>query len=559
MSQINKLAPIALFVYSRPDHTLRTLQALQENNLAKESDLFVFCDGPKNENAIEGVKKVHEIVDNISGFKSIKVEKSDVNKGLANSIISGVSKIVNQYGKIIVVEDDLVTSPYFLQFMNDGLEFYKNNEKVISIHGYIYPLKAELPETFFLRGADCWGWATWKRGWDLFEKNGANLLLKLRQKNLTKEFDFDRCYPFTKMLEDQVAGRNDSWAIRWHAAAFLANKLTLYPGKTLVENIGADGSGTHCADMKQFDVQLNEGRVFIEEIPLIENLKAREEIKKFFKPKKNLFIKYAHKITKKLQKRKAKKKSYGWFSTSLSWSEIIKEFGGYDNQKILEKCKNALLKVKNGEAVFERDSVNFTQIEYSWPVLSGLFLAAAENKGRLDIIDFGGSLGSCYFQNRKFLAQLKEVKWNIVEQPNFVKCGKDYFENSQLKFYYDIESCQKETKSNALLLSSVIQYIEKPYDFLDEIISKKIEFFIFDLTGFSNDDTDLLTVQKVWPDVYEASYPCWFFSKTKFFAKILEKYELIEEFPSHFGQEISIDGVVRANYCGAILKLKTDA
>lgn len=179
----NKLAPIALFVYNRPDHALQTLRALQKNNLAKESDLFIFCDGAKNEDAVVKAKEVHKIIDNISGFKTVVVEKRDVNKGLANSIISGVSKIINQYEKIIVVEDDLVTSQYFLQFMNDGLCFYQNNEKIISIHGYIYPLKTELPETFFLRGADCWGWATWKRGWNLFNANGLQLLQQLQEKN----------------------------------------------------------------------------------------------------------------------------------------------------------------------------------------------------------------------------------------------------------------------------------------------------------------------------------------------------------------------------------------
>src|SRR3989338_4006387 len=168
------LAPIVLFCYNRPSHTLQVLQALQKNPEAKNSELFIFCDGAKNENDLECINDVHKIIDNISGFKNVVVEKSENNKGLAKSIILGVSKIVEKFGRVIVLEDDLVISPYFLQFMNDGLDFYENDDRVISIHGYIYPIKEKLPPTFFIKGADCWGWATWKRGWDLFNENGRS-------------------------------------------------------------------------------------------------------------------------------------------------------------------------------------------------------------------------------------------------------------------------------------------------------------------------------------------------------------------------------------------------
>ncbi len=549
-------APIALFVYNRVDHTQKTIEALQKNFLAAQSELFIFCDDAKNYDGKKAVQTVKDYVKTISGFKKITITEREKNFGLAQSIISGVSEIVEKFGKIIVLEDDMVTSPHFLEFMNESLDLYEKEEKIISIHGYIYPVKKPLPETFFLRGADCWGWATWKRGWNLFEKNGNKLLAELQQKNLTKKFDFDGTYPYTRMLEDQVAGHNNSWAIRWYATAFLAEKLTLYPGKSLVQNIGADGSGTHCADMTAFDNPLTQEKILVKKIPISENLQAREEIKKFFKPRKNLFTKIIRKLQKKLKKRERKKEKYGWFSTNLTWNEAKQATAGYDDQKILEKCKNALLKVKNGEAVFERDSVIFDKIEYSWPLLSGLLLTAANNDGELDVIDFGGSLGSTYFQNRKFLSQLKKVNWNIVEQENFVDCGKKYFSDTQLKFYVNIKSCLKENQPKAIIFSNVLQYLEKPYDLLAEVISHKFEYIIFDLTAFHNDDKDFLTIQKVWPEVYEASYPCRFLSKTKFFEILLGDYEIIEEFLSHFGQNIEIDGKRQTQYRGAIMKLK---
>ena len=284
MSQ-SPLAPIALFVYNRLDHTHKTIEALRRNFLCNESDLYIFSDGAKNEDGKASVQAVRDYLKTINGFKNISIITKDKNNGLANSIISGVSEIVAKHGKVIVMEDDLVTSPYFLQFMNDGLNFYENNEEVVSIHGYVYPVD-NLPNTFFLRGADCWGWATWARGWKVFNPNGSELLKKLQDGNLTREFDLDKCYPYTQMLKDQIDGKNNSWAIRWHASAFLSNKLTLYPGKSLVKNIGIDGSGTHCADMTQFDTQISQEKIIIKNIPLAEDRESQKRIARFLKPKR---------------------------------------------------------------------------------------------------------------------------------------------------------------------------------------------------------------------------------------------------------------------------------
>jgi hypothetical protein len=238
-------APIALFVYNRPDHTRRTLRALRSNHLAMHSDLYVFCDGPKTYAHQSKVEEVRAVVRATNGFSSISIIEKNENLGLASSIIDGVTSIVRKHGTIIVLEDDMVTSPQFLEYMNAGLQNYRSCPDVASIHGYVYPIDG-LPDTFFLRGADCWGWATWEDRWRLFEPNGLKLLNELERNALTERFDFFGTYPFIRMLKDQIAGKNDSWAIRWHASAFLSNKLTLYPGRSFVENIGIDGSGVHC-------------------------------------------------------------------------------------------------------------------------------------------------------------------------------------------------------------------------------------------------------------------------------------------------------------------------
>ena len=270
-----KLAPITVFVYNRPWHLKQTIEALKKNKLAKESEVFIFSDGPKDEKDRKKVEEVRKYIKEITGFKKITIAERKKNLGLAESIIAGVTEIVNKYGKIIVLEDDLLTSPYFLKFMNEGLNLYKKKEKVACIHGYVYPVKAKLPETFFLKDPGCLGWATWKRGWELFEYDGRKLLMELNKRNLTSKFDYNNYYPFVNMLEDQINGRVDSWAIRWYASLFLKNKLTLYPGRSLTFHNGSDRSGIHGGVPDEDEVEISDQPINIKNIPIEENILDR--------------------------------------------------------------------------------------------------------------------------------------------------------------------------------------------------------------------------------------------------------------------------------------------
>lgn len=280
---MSSLSPIAVFVYKRLLHTQKAIESLQRNVLALESDLTIFSDGAKTKEDIEGVAAVRKYIKTIGGFRSVTVIERKENLGLSRSIIGGVTQLCNQYGSVIVVEDDLVVSPYFLQYMNQALQFYEREERVICIHGYVYPLAARLPETFFVRGADCWGWATWKRGWDLFEPDGSKLLTELKQRRLNRTFDLNGVWLGTKMLVNQVKGKNDSWAIRWHASAFLKNKLTLYPGRSLVNNIGLDGSGTHRDNVSHLSADLIEYPITVASIPIESNTTALKHVEIFLR------------------------------------------------------------------------------------------------------------------------------------------------------------------------------------------------------------------------------------------------------------------------------------
>lgn len=276
------VAPIALFVYDRLDHTIRTVEALLKNHSVEQHDLIIYSDGGNKIASKSAVEAVRQYLKTIQGFHSVKIIYRSCNYGLAKSIITGVTEVLSKYDRIIVLEDDMVTSPYFLEYMNHALEKFSNENRVACVHGYVYPSRNPLPEIFFLRGADCWGWGTWRRGWALFNPNGQELLNSLMERNLTHEFDFDGSYGFTTMLKEQIRGNNNSWAIRWYASAFLADKMTLYPGRSLVSNIGNDSSGTHSDTSAQFNVVLSDSPIFLADVQVVESEVGRSAFIEFF-------------------------------------------------------------------------------------------------------------------------------------------------------------------------------------------------------------------------------------------------------------------------------------
>lgn len=296
-----RYAPIAVFAYNRPQHLLRTLNALKNNKEAVFSDLFIFLDGAK-ENNQNLIREVEIVAENCTGFASKKIIKRDKNIGLANNIISGINQVLKDYDRIIVLEDDLMPSPYFLQFMNDGLFVYESDEIVASIHGYRHPLKQPLPPLFFLKYPTSWGWATWRRAWLNFEPDGSKLLARLKEKRKTKEFDFNGNYRFTRMLQRQINGLNNSWAIRWYASVFLNDMLCLYPSESFIKDFGNDGSGENCFNDSIFDVELSEQKIEVDRINLEENRMVRAFYAEYFWHIDSLFSRIKIRIMRVLRK-----------------------------------------------------------------------------------------------------------------------------------------------------------------------------------------------------------------------------------------------------------------
>lgn len=528
-------AQIVLFVHTRLHHTRCTIDALLNNIDVEKHDLIIYSDSYQSDAQREEVENVRSYLRTISGFRSVKIRHRKTNFGLSKSIVNGVSEVLTETDRVIVLEDDMVTSPYFLMYMNEALARYEDDDRVVSIHGYVYPVSGTLPEFFFLKGADCWGWATWRRGWSIYNPNGKHLYDQLHKRKLLKQFDFNGAYKYSDMLKDQIKGKNDSWAVKWYASAFLANKLTLYPGRSLVQNIGNDSSGTHCCTSNCMNVELSKSAIVLSDVPVEPSESANKEFKEFFLSiRKSLFDRIVeiiksfffnndlkkslkHYLNKVYMCLFAKEEQIRFDGPFESWEDASDNASGYDSNNILEKVLEATLKVKNGLATYERDSITFEDHDYySWPCAAALLYASGHVPGQLSVLDFGGALGSSYYQNRTLISRFKNLRWSIVEQKHFVDAGRAYIEDEIVKFYETIDECLEKEQPNIVICSSVLQYLKSPYDIISKLRKCNAFLYLIERTPFSDADNDTLAVQFVPASIYTASYPMWIFSEKKF-------------------------------------------
>lgn len=292
---VAQLAPIVLFTYNRLEHTKKTVEALQQNVYAAHSELFIYSDAPKNEKAIESVKSVREYIHSLDGFKKITIIERDKNWGLARNIIDGVTEIVNKYGKTIVLEDDIVTSKYFLKYMNDALKIYKDESKVIMVNGYTFPVDINgLPETFFLKFAGCWGWATWKNKWKYFLREPEKIRDSFTEKDIW-QFNFEGSEKgFFSQILANYTGELYTWAVFWYVAVYKYG-LSLSPGQSLSMNCGMDGTGEHCGKTTRYNVELNKFPVEKFSLKIEEDYEIRKRFIGFFNK-----VNYVHPIRRVL-------------------------------------------------------------------------------------------------------------------------------------------------------------------------------------------------------------------------------------------------------------------
>jgi len=295
-------APIVLFVYNRPLHALQTLESLNKNRLADESELIIFSDGPKNTSTDKQlVAETRKVIRLKQWCAHIKIIEHNKNLGLATNIENGVTEVVNKYGRVIVLEDDLITSKGFLQYMNEALTLYENDEKVMHISGYMFPVKRKLPSTFFYNTASCWGWGTWKRAWDKYNPDARELYEQISPAAVEK-FNIEGAYGFDKQLKANVEGTKKTWGVKWYASIFLNNGFSLHPYPSLVNNIGHDLTGENSVKTFRFNWGQLADTVEVKKIPIVESKKARKEMNLFYKRKISTLQKVKIHLSHKLRK-----------------------------------------------------------------------------------------------------------------------------------------------------------------------------------------------------------------------------------------------------------------
>ena len=298
------LSPIIFFVCNRPKHTLKVLSSLKKNKLSKKSLIIIYIDKPIKKIDMLLHSKVVKIIKNTSGFKSKKIILRKKNFGLVKNFILGLTEVFKKYDRAIILEDDNLVSPYFLDYMNKSLEIYKKEKKVSSIYSYFPKTRKKLPDTFFLKGSwtFTWGIGIWRRSWRLFEMDGKKLLKKIDNKNLKKNFNFDNSYDWYSMLERSINKQNQSWSIRWYASTFLNNTFTLFPKYPLSKNIGMDATGINTPQTKIWDVEPYKKKINVNRIKITESTPGYKAAKFFFNSIEPFYVKIYNNIKTKIYK-----------------------------------------------------------------------------------------------------------------------------------------------------------------------------------------------------------------------------------------------------------------
>jgi hypothetical protein len=297
---VNVLAPVVMFVYDRPEHTMKSLKALQKNKLSNQSDLYIYSDAAKDRSSQIRVEAVRDVISRARGFRSVTIIERSQNLGLAQSIINGVSEQVQKYGRIIVLEDDLITSPFFLTYMNGALDYFEEVDKVWHVSGWNYPIDpAGLGDVYLWRAMNCWGWGTWANRWQFFEKDHDELVRSLSRRDIHR-FNLDGAVDFWWQVLANRSGKINTWAVFWYATIFKRSGLCLNPAVTFIENIGLDGSGTHCLEEKTTDVQLSELEASRYHVDIQENQLALSKIQDYYRSNRQSVIGRVGEIIKKL-------------------------------------------------------------------------------------------------------------------------------------------------------------------------------------------------------------------------------------------------------------------
>tara|TARA_B100000767_G_scaffold268136_2_gene287927 strand:+ start:3388 stop:5091 length:1704 start_codon:yes stop_codon:yes gene_type:complete len=566
-----KLAPIILFVYNRPDLTVEVIKSIKKNRLSKKSNIWIFSDGI-NKNKKDDYLKVscvRAIINNLQGFKNVKIIERNNNIGTYKNITLGIDRVFKTEKKAIIIEDDVLVSEFFLEYMNKSLDQYKRDSKIGSICSNIWGLqslnnKKKLPSTFLLHHSDCWGWATWKKSWKLYSHDSRKLIKAIKYRGLEKKFNLDNAYNYTSLLEQNIK-RKRSWAVNWYASLFINNKLNLFSSLIISKNIGLGENSTNTKQIylsnkiKNKKVDLKKIKIEESKEGTIALINSYNEIQRLtIRP--NIFIRILKKLLKLSLKKKIKQlinkkdESFLFSGPYRNWNAALKKSNAYHDKITLKKLLKSAKLVKNKKFAYERDTVLFSTPFFNWRLLLIILKNSSKFNQKLNLIDIGGSLGSSYYQHLPFFHLFKSINWNIVEQDKIVKLGNKYFKDGNLKFNKDLEKTIQKNKPNIILINNCIQYV-KDFTKIFEVLKKyKNLTIILDQTLFHNGSKDLILVQHTPKRIYNANYPVHIISKPNFLKNVLSHFRIEESGEAYFPFSFKFD---KTNFKAEYLILKT--
>lgn len=546
--------PVVLFVYARPEHLQRVLVSLRANNVPR---LLVFSDGMKGTEDAKAVGLVRKLLRDIN-WCEIQIFERPQNYGLGENILDGVTQIAERYNEFIVWEDDLVCVPGSYEWMCAALRHYSDDQRVQSITAWTHPRIIPddvTTEPYFDGRGECWVWGTWSRSWQGMTTSALEKMISARVKSLGKD-----AYGYDLPAMARVEAAKNLWAVRWLYHHIEQGGLCLRPPWSMVEHIGFDCNATNASQAGGWDQELIRGAPTI---PVcwptpIEHKDCSVLWKRAYPPRWSQRLKrivskcrlrgfgvVVRKIAGKggavLRRfvppdiRRLYRFLFGWrWFTGYyqNWDQAAAKAGSYSHPPILKKVLASTFEVRAGRAVFERDSVAFYERSDDPALIEGLFDTARLEAGRLRVLDFGGSLGSIYWQHRAALSLLRELRWSVVEQPHYVEAGRRFFQNQQLRFFSSIAEAQEDISHDMLLLSCVIQYLPAPFDFLESCIELEIPTIILHNLPLHEEESTYIRVQHVPPEIYEASYPAWFFNRDKILSIFERKYAVARLYKS---------------------------
>ncbi len=527
---MNETIPVVLLAYARPVHLARVLACLRENAVPL---LYAFADGAKGAADAAAVAEVRAMLRAVD-WCEVRLTERPENLGLGKNVLAGVTAVAAKHEAFVVWEDDLVCVPGTYAWMCAALRHYATDERVMSVTGWTHPrvMPADVGEAPYGDArAECWVWGAWARSWRGMLDETAVMKMAATEAHGAATDAYGADLP--EMAREET--RKNIWAVRWVYHHFQHGGLCVRPPWSMVEHIGFDAGAMNAAEAVEWE---NPPLRAAPAVPAVWPVPAEHaECRRLWTtaawPAGRSWAGRWRRVVRRLVPAAVLSPlverffRVRWVGNFADWPAAAAAARGYDSDRIFHRVRAAARQVREGRATYERDGVAFHAAAPWWPGVSRLREAAGN--GRLTVLDFGGSLGSLYFQVRAQLGEVGALRWRVVEQPKFTAAGRAEFQNGELEFYTTVTEACDEGTPDVLLLAGVLPYLPSPLATLSSVLETGARWIVVERTGFALDGKTRLTVQHVPRSIYAASYPCWFFDRTEFLAQFAGRYRLESE------------------------------